>query len=119
MLVDTERDSQPPKRSSLNVEKQTLRVSAVAALLAFCMGLAFSFGGKSSSIDSLRDDVNKLNNTVTTFKEASNQSGRETAVQIKGLEDQVKGLTEKIDNLQNQVQYQAQVQADYHSGGRR
>jgi peptidoglycan hydrolase CwlO-like protein len=99
MLLETERDSPAVKRSSLSVEKQTLRVSAVAALLAFCMGLAFNFGGKSSSIDNLTLEVNSMRNSVETLGHQFTASDKDTSNRITLLEAEMKSLQQKVDDM--------------------
>ena len=117
MLLETDRESPPVKRSSLSVEKQTLTVGSVAVLIAFFLGLAFNAGGKSTSIDSLANEVNAMRISVNTLSNNFNASDKDTGVRIQHLEDKVTELTSKVDSLQNQAQIQAQAQNDYRAAG--
>jgi cell division protein FtsB len=103
------------------MERQHLKVGSVAALLAFLLGLAFSFGGKSASVDSLRDEVHDQRSTIETLKTTINTQALENNRSIKGLEDAVQNLTKTVDDMKTQAEMQAQAQADYHaaSGPRR
>ena len=108
MLVETERDSEASKRTSFNVEKQTLRVGAVAALLAFCMGLAFGFGGKSSSLDSLRTDVTTMSSKFDTLTKSVSDMDKSTSNQITHLEDRINEMQKTVDRMQNTMELQQQ-----------
>ena len=90
-------------RKSVTVERQTLTVGAVAALLAFLLGIAFSMGGKSSSIDQLSAQMTIMNNKLDTMTAKYTQSDKDTAVSIKGLEDEFLKLQAKVDDLSEQL----------------
>jgi len=90
-------------RKTVTMERQTLTVGAVAALLAFLLGIAFSMGGKSSSIDQLSAQMTIMNNKLDTMTAKYTQSDKDTAVSIKGLEDEFLKLQAKVDDLSNQL----------------
>ncbi len=91
------------ERKTVTMERQTLTVGAVAALLAFLLGIAFSMGGKSSSIDQLSAQMTIMNNKLDTMTAKYTQSDKDTAVSIKGLEDEFLKLQAKVDDLSNQL----------------
>jgi uncharacterized protein HemX len=90
-------------KKSVTVERQTLTVGAVAALLAFLLGIAFSMGGKSTSIDQLSTQMTIMNNKLDTMTAKYTQSDKDTAVSIKGLEDEFLKLNAKVDDLSQQL----------------
>ena len=90
-------------RKTVTMERQTLTVGAVAALLAFLLGIAFSMGGKSSSIDQLSAQMTIMNNKLDTMTAKYTQSDKDTAVSIKSLEDEFLKLQAKVDDLSNQL----------------
>ena len=92
----------PSDRKTVTMERQTLTVGAVAALLAFLLGIAFSMGGKSSSIDQLSVQMNIMNNKLDMMTAKYTQSDKDTAVSIKGLEDEFLKLNAKVDDLSQQ-----------------
>ena len=92
----------PSDRKTVTMERQTLTVGAVAALLAFLLGIAFSMGGKSSSIDQLSVQMNIMNNKLDMMTAKYTQSDKDTAVSIKGLEDEFLKLNSKVDDLSQQ-----------------
>ena len=92
----------PSDRKTVTMERQTLTVGAVAALLAFLLGIAFSMAGKSSSIDQLSVQMNIMNNKLDMMTAKYTQSDKDTAVSIKGLEDEFLKLNAKVDDLSQQ-----------------
>jgi hypothetical protein len=92
---------------SVMLDKQTMRVGSVAAVLAFLLGLSFAFGGKSASVDALSTEVRDMRNDIKTLTMAINTKDGETHDAITALHYAVEGLQKQVDEINAKADYRA------------
>ena len=88
------------------MEKHTLRVSSVVALVAFVMGLAFNFGGKSSEVGTLTLEVAQMRNSIDTLTTRFITSDKENSNEIVSLKAEYQAMSKKVDELADRIEYQ-------------
>ncbi len=87
------------------LNKQTLGVGSVACLLAFLLGLAFSFGGKSASVDQLSSDVRDMRNDIKVLTVTINKQNGESHDAITGMQFAIQALQKECDDLKTKEEY--------------
>ena len=89
------------------MEKQTLRVGSVAAIVAFLLGLSFAFGGKSASVDNLSVEMREMRNDIKLLTKAVDDKNSETDHAITTMQFSIQALQKEYDDLKTQTDYRA------------
>ena len=102
-----------PSAPTLAIDKQTITIGAVCVLLAFLfgacsgvVGMAFSLGGKSASLDTLTVEVQGMRQDMKDLNKQYTDNEMKSSSRISILEQKVEGIQNEVTEIRVQLQSQ-------------